>query len=233
MDALKEQVYQANQELVRKGLVLLTWGNASAIDRQAGVVAIKPSGIPYDQLTPEKIVIVDMDGQVCEGHAKPSVDLPVHLALYHAFEVIGGIVHTHSRYATSFAQACRPIPCLGTTHADYFHGEIPLADILTQEEVSEAYESHIGEVIIRAIGARKALDMPGILAANHGPFTWGKDVAHAVENAVVLEEIAHMAWLTLSLTPGQPPLPSYLLDKHFLRKHGDSAYYGQLEQGGE
>jgi L-ribulose-5-phosphate 4-epimerase len=227
LESLKRDVCEANLELVRRGLVLMTWGNASGIDRERGLVAIKPSGVPYDSMGPDHMVVVDLEGAVVEGAYKPSVDTPTHLVLYNAWPHIGGVVHTHSHYATAWAQAGRPIPCLGTTHADFAYGEIPVADALTEAEVAEEYERNIGRVIVRRYAQLNPVHYPGVLAANHGPFAWGKTVHEAVENAIVLEELARMALDTLVLSPDLPPIPQYLLDKHFLRKHGANAYYGQ------
>lgn len=227
LDQLKADVLTANLALVREGLVLMTWGNASAIDRATGRVVIKPSGVAYEVMTPDDMAVVDLDGTPVEGKLKPSVDTPTHLALYRAFPEIGGIVHTHSHYATCWAQACRPIPCLGTTHADYFNGEIPVSGAMTAEEVRDDYEAHIGEVIIRCFHDRDPMHCPAVLVANHAPFVWGTDVASAVETASVLEEVARMALHTLALSPEQPPIAAHLLDKHFMRKHGATAYYGQ------
>lgn len=227
LDGLKADVLEANLALVRQGLVLMTWGNASGIDRDSGHVVIKPSGVAYEVMTPDDMAVVDLDGKPVEGKLKPSVDTPTHLALYRAFPEIGGVVHTHSHYATCWAQACRPIPCFGTTHADYFHGEIPVTDAMTAEEVGEDYEAYIGEVIIRAFRDRDPMQCPAALVANHAPFVWGKDVASAVETAFVLEEVARMALHTLALAPERPPIANHLLDKHFMRKHGAGAYYGQ------
>ena len=233
LEALKKVVCQANLELVRSGLVLMTWGNASGIERESGLVVIKPSGVDYDIMRPKHMVVVDLEGNVVEGDYKPSVDTPTHLALYKAWPELGGVVHTHSHFATSWAQACRPIPCFGTTHADFAYGEVPVTDALTAEEVADRYEHHIGEVIIRRYAREGAaldpLQFPAVLAAKHGPFAWGKTPEKAVENAIVLEEIARMAMDTLQLSPGQDAIDSYLLDKHFLRKHGSGAYYGQSE----
>ncbi|MCL4693094.1 MAG: L-ribulose-5-phosphate 4-epimerase AraD [Candidatus Hydrogenedentes bacterium] len=227
LDRLKADVLKANLALVRQGLVLVTWGNASGIDRDSGHVVIKPSGVAYEVMTPEDMAVVDLDGKLVAGKLKPSVDTPTHLALYRAFPEIGGVVHTHSHYATCWAQACRPIPCFGTTHADHFNGEIPVTDAMTAEEVGEDYEAHIGDAIVRAFRDRDPMHCPGVLVANHAPFVWGKDVATAVESAYVLEEVARMALHTLALSPGQRPIAAYLLDKHFMRKHGAGAYYGQ------
>ena len=231
LERLKQSVCEANLDLVRKGLVLMTWGNASGIDRERGLVVIKPSGVPYDTMASEHMAVVDLEGAVVEGDLNASVDTPTHLVLYKAFPAVGGIVHTHSHYATSWAQACRPIPCLGTTHADFCHGEVPLAEPLTVDEVETDYERHIGEAIVRRYAGLDPMAYPGVLAANHGPFAWGADVRAAVDNAFVLEELARMALHTVTLSPDQPPIPQYLLDKHFLRKHGEGAYYGQERAG--
>lgn len=227
LDALKQAVWNANLELVRKELVLMTWGNASAIDRTKGLVVIKPSGVPYDEMKPEHMVVVDMDNRVVEGDLAPSVDAPSHLVLYKEFPDIGGVVHTHSHYATAWAQACRPIPCFGTTQADYFHGEVPVTQPLTESEIASNYEENIGKAIVRRFADLDPTRFPGVLCAKHASFTWGDSVAKAVENAYVLEEIARMALHTLMLSPHQDPLEPFLLDKHFLRKHGAGAYYGQ------
>ena len=227
LEALKRAVCYANLELVRRGLVLMTWGNASAIDREQALVVIKPSGVPYEGMCPEHMVVVDMDGAVVEGEFAPSVDTATHLTLYGAWPRVGGVVHTHSHYATCWAQACRSIPCFGTTHADLAYGEIPLADPLTEGEVADDYERNIGEVIVRRYRDVDPMQAPCVLAAKHAPFAWGATVAKAVENAVALEEVAHMAFDTLALAPDQAPIDGYLLDKHFLRKHGANAYYGQ------
>ena len=229
MDAksLKQEVFEANKALVEEGLVFMTWGNASGVDRERGLVAIKPSGVPYDAMDPGCMAVVDLEGVVVEGDMRPSVDTPTHLALYKAFPQIGGIAHTHSHHATCWAQACRPIPCLGTTHADYCYGEVPVTDLLTEQEVAEDYERNIGEVIIRRFRNLNPVHFPGVLVAQHGPFAWGRTVSEAVSNAYVLEEIARMAVHTFALEPGIEPIPQFLLDKHFLRKHGHTAYYGQ------
>lgn len=227
IDALRAQVCEANLALVREGLVLRTWGNASGIDREHGLVAIKPSGVDYASLTPDRIAVVDLDGEPVEAGLKPSVDTAAHVTLYKAFAEVGGIVHTHSHYATCWAQARRPIPCLGTTHADYFCGEVFLTEALSEDEVAEDYERHMGERIVRRYAAADPMKHPAVLAAGHAPFAWGKTVDAAVENAFVLEEVARMAWHTLMLNPAAAPLEDYLLDKHFLRKHGTDAYYGQ------
>lgn len=228
-EKLREEVLAANLELPRLGLVTFTWGNASARDPASGAVAIKPSGLPYEGMRAEDIVVVDPEGRVLEGSLRPSSDLPTHLELYLAFPGIGGIVHTHSTWATVWAQACRGIPALGTTHADYFHGEIPCTRRLSEAQVAGDYERETGRAIVARLGER-GLDagrMPAILVANHGPFAWGKDAAESVHNAAVLELVARMALHTLSLVPDMGPLSSRLLDKHFFRKHGPGAYYGQ------
>ncbi|MEJ5252818.1 MAG: L-ribulose-5-phosphate 4-epimerase [Chthonomonadetes bacterium] len=230
--SLKEQVYEANMALVKHGLVILTWGNASQIDRQHGVFGIKPSGVPYEQLRPEHIVLVDLDGRVVEGSLRPSSDTPTHLVLYQRFEGIGGIVHTHSRHATAWAQAMRPLPCFGTTHADAFYGAVPCTRPLTDEEIAGEYERNTGLVIVETFEKLgiDPLHVPAVLVAQHAPFTWGKDASKAVENAVTLEEVAAMAlWTLLAQEAWQnlTPVPQSLLDKHFWRKHGEGAYYGQ------
>jgi L-ribulose-5-phosphate 4-epimerase len=230
LDQLKADVLTAYLALVRQGLVLMTWGNASAIDRETGLVVIKPSGVAYDVMDPDAMVVVDLDGNRVEGNLNPSVDTPTHLALYRAFPEIGGIVHTHSHYATCWAQACRSIPCFGTTHADYFNGEIPVTDVMTPDEVGENYEAHIGDVIIHCFQTRDPMQCPAVLVANHAPFVWARDVKAAIETACVLEEVARMALHTVALSPDQPSIPSHLLDKHFSRKHGESAYYGQTRK---
>jgi L-ribulose-5-phosphate 4-epimerase len=227
LEELKTEVCRANCELVAQGLVTLTFGNVSGIDRDQELVAIKPSGISYEDLLPEHIVIVDMDGNVVEGDLNPSSDTATHVALYRAFETIGGITHTHSTHATAFAQACRPIPCFGTTHADHFYGDIPVTRAMTQEEVEGDYEANTGAVIVERYADLDAAQHPAVLVAHHGPFVWATNAMKSVENAVALEEVAHSALLTLSLAPPQPPIPQFLLDKHFLRKHGSGAYYGQ------
>lgn len=227
MESLKERVCEANLAIVRAGLVFQTWGNASAIDHESAQVCIKPSGLAYDAMTPRDMVIVNQEGEPATGSLKPSVDLPAHLTLYRAFPAIGGIVHTHSHFATCFAQACSVIPCLGTTHADYFGGDIPVTDELTAIEVDSDYEANIGKAIVRAYLRRDPMCAPAVLVANHGPFAWGETIEQAVENAVVLEEVARLAFHTLALSPTQSRLASHLTEKHFFRKHGQSAYYGQ------
>lgn len=228
-EQLKETVLCANLDLPKHGLVTFTWGNVSGIDRELGVVAIKPSGVSYEAMQVKDMVVIDLDGQVLEGSLRPSSDTPTHLALYRQYRDIGGIVHTHSTHATSWAQAGRAIPAFGTTHADYFHGAVPCSRPLTPDEVREAYELNTGLVIIETLGVGNPLEIPGILVSQHAPFAWGKSADDAVHNAVVLEEVARMALFTVMLTPDRPPLPSFLLDKHYLRKHGANAYYGQAD----
>ena len=224
---LKNDVFERNLELVRHGLVVLTWGNVSGIDRAAGLVAIKPSGVPYPSMTAEDIVVVDLEGRTVEGRLNPSSDLPTHLALYRAFPTVGGIVHTHSPKAVAWAQARRGIPAFGTTHADHFHGAVPCTRELTPAEVADDYELNTGLVIEERFHDLDAEAFPGVLVAGHGPFTWGATPRKAVENAVALEQIAAMALDTLLLDPAAEPAPSYVLDKHYFRKHGPGAYYGQ------
>lgn len=226
-EQLKEAVLAANLDLPKHGLVTFTWGNVSGIDRELGVVAIKPSGVSYEAMKTSDIVVLDLQGNVVDGSLRPSSDTPTHLALYRQYSDIGGIVHTHSTHATSWAQAGRAIPAFGTTHADYFYGSIPCSRPLTPAEVSEAYELNTGLVIIETIGSGKPLEVPGILVSQHAPFAWGKSADDAVHNAVVLEEVARMALFTVMLAPDRPPVPDHLLDKHYLRKHGAGAYYGQ------
>jgi L-ribulose-5-phosphate 4-epimerase len=227
LERLREQVLEANQELVRRGLVLYTFGNASGILREEGLVVIKPSGVPYEEMQAEHLVVTDLEGKVVEGNLRPSSDLPTHLVLYTAFPEIGGVAHTHSEYATAWAQARRPIPCLGTTHADYFHGPVPVTEPLSAQEIAGDYEKNTGAVIVRTIAWRDAAAVPAVLVANHGPFTWGADPAEAAHHAVILEEVAHMAQLTLSINAGAEAVGRALHDKHYLRKHGAGAYYGQ------
>lgn len=229
LEKLREEVYEANMELPRRGLVTYTWGNVSGIDRESGLFVIKPSGVDYDKLTPGDLVVVDLEGAVVEGDLNPSSDTPTHLELYKAFPEIGGVVHTHSRYAASFAQAGRDIPLYGTTHADYFSGPIPCARNLTTEEIKEAYEKNTGTVIVETFRERGLNPeyIPAVLCQNHGPFTWGKDAADAVYHAVVLEEVAHMALLTELINSDVKPAPENIVQKHFERKHGPNAYYGQ------
>lgn len=224
---LRKAVLEANLALPRHGLVTFTWGNVSGIDRERELVAIKPSGVAYEDMGVDDIVVLTLSGERVDGRMRPSSDTPTHLALYRHYPQIGGIVHTHSTHATAWAQARRPIPALGTTHADYFHGTIPCSRPLTREEVEEAYEHNTGRVIIETLGKSSPLAMPGILVSEHAPFAWGRSADDAVHNAVVLEEVARIALLTLSLSPRQEPIADYLLDKHYLRKHGAKAYYGQ------
>lgn len=230
LEKLKKEVYEANMELPRRGLITYTWGNVSGIDREQGLFVIKPSGVRYEELKPEDMVVMDLKGNKVEGRYNPSSDTATHLELYLAFSEIGGVVHTHSPSATAWAQAGRSIPCYGTTHADYFYGEIPCARSLTAEEVQDAYEKNTGLVIIETFKSRNPMHVPGVLCKNHGPFTWGKDAAEAVHNSVVLEEIAKMNLMTEQLNANMVPAPEYLQDKHFLRKHGPNAYYGQAEE---
>jgi len=226
LESLKEAVWQANLDLVRHGLVIFTWGNASGIDRERGLVAIKPSGVSYDALRPKDLVVVDLNGRVVEGTLRPSSDTPTHLELYRAFADIGGVVHTHSTYATAWAQAELPVPILGTTHADYFDGDIPVTRQMRPAEIEGDYERETGTVIIEALAGHDPAHMPGVLVANHGPFTWGRDAGEAMHNGVVLEEVARMAFITRQLDPRATMNP-HLTEKHFSRKHGAGAYYGQ------
>jgi L-ribulose-5-phosphate 4-epimerase len=229
LEQLKKEVLEANLQLPKHGLVTFTWGNVSGIDRDQNLVVIKPSGVPYEKLQVEDLVVLNLDGEIVEGSLRPSSDTPTHLALYRAFPQLGGIVHTHSPWATSWAQAGRPIPALGTTHADYFYGEIPCTRTLTKEEIERAYELETGNAIIETF-EKEGLDpvaMPGVLLSGHAPFSWGEDANQAVHNAVVLEEVAKMALHTFQLNPQIKPIDQFLLDKHYLRKHGANAYYGQ------
>lgn len=229
LEELKKIVFNANMELPKKGLVTYTWGNVSGIDREKGFVVIKPSGVSYDNMKASDMVVVDMDGKVVEGEYRPSSDTATHIELYKKYPKLGGIVHTHSTFATSWAQSCNDIPALGTTHADYFYGDIPCTRKLTEYEIKGNYEVETGNVIIETIEKRqiKAMEVPGIIVASHGPFTWGKNPDDAVHNAVVLEEVAKMAYYTVTLNPRIKETESYLQDKHYLRKHGVNAYYGQ------
>lgn len=226
-DRLKAEVYQANIDLARHGLVTLTWGNVSGIDREAGCVAIKPSGVEYENLTANDMMALDLDGNVIDGHLRPSSDTPTHLELYKAFSSVGGIVHTHSVYATMFAQACREIPCLGTSHADHFNGSIPVTRFLTTDEVQEGYERETGKVIVERFSGMDPAEMPGVLVAGHAPFVWGLNAADAVQNSLIMEKIAQMAIGTFQLNPDVSPLPAHIQKKHYQRKHGPDAYYGQ------
>jgi len=227
LESLKQQVFEANIALPKYGLVTFTWGNVSAIDRQSGLVVIKPSGVEYDKMTAEDMVVTDLNGKVVEGKLKPSSDLETHLVLYKAFGEIGGVVHTHSRWATIFAQAGRGIKPYGTTHADYFLGEIPCTRDMTVEEIRGEYEKETGNVIVETFRQISPQDVPSVLVRNHGPFSWGRTAADALHNAVVLEEVAMMALHTELLAPGAPEAPAALREKHFFRKHGPGAYYGQ------
>lgn len=227
LDALKERVCRENLALVKYGLIVLTWGNVSGIDREKGLVVIKPSGVPYDSMKPEDMVVVDLDGNVVEGKYRPSSDTPTHVYLYKQFAGVGGIVHTHSTFATAWAQAGRSIPPYGTTHADAFYGGVPCARALTQAEIEDAYERNTGKVIAETFADKDALAIPAVLVKNHGPFAWGPTPEKAVENAVTLESVAHMALVTEQLNPKTAEVDKYLLDKHYFRKHGKNAYYGQ------
>ena len=226
-EEIRKAVCEANIELQTQKLVICSWGNVSGIDRAASVVAIKPSGVSYDQLTPDKMVLIDLDGNVIEGNLKPSSDTPTHLELYRNFEAVGGICHTHSANATIWAQACREIPCYGTTHADYFYGPIPVTEKMTADEIKSNYELNTGKVIAKRFADLDPVKMPAVLVANHGPFTWGKTPAEAVEAAVVLEQVAATALATIMLNPNQNQISKSLCNKHYLRKHGKIAYYGQ------
>jgi L-ribulose-5-phosphate 4-epimerase len=224
---LREEVFEANQELVRKGLVIFTFGNASGYDRASGLVAIKPSGVPYDKLTPDDLVIIDVHGKIVEGNLRPSSDLPTHLALYRAFDGVNGVVHTHSRYATAWAQAAREIPCLGTTHADYFPGAIPVTGVMQPHEIQSEYELNTGQVIIERFRTLDPLATPAVLVNGHAPFCWGPSVTAAAHTAEIVEELAHMAFLTFTIRADSTAISEVLHNKHFLRKHGANAYYGQ------
>jgi L-ribulose-5-phosphate 4-epimerase len=226
-EQLKQDVCQANIELEKQGLVIYSWGNVSGIDRDAAVIAIKPSGVAYDKLTTDEMVILDLEGNIVEGNLKPSSDTPTHLELYRNFKSIGGVCHTHSPNATMWAQASREIPCFGTTHADYFYGSIPVTDLMTEKEIESDYELNTGKVIVRRFKDLEPLQMPAVLVANHGPFAWGITPTKAVESAVVLEEVAKIALGTITVNPKQKQISKTLLDKHYLRKHGKNAYYGQ------
>lgn len=229
LDELKKIVFDGNIELVRRNLVIYTWGNVSGIDRESGLFAIKPSGVDYDTMKFDDMVVLDLEGNKKEGKYKPSSDTATHIELYNAFPEIGAVVHTHSSYATSWAQARKDIKAFGTTHADYFYGDIPCARALTKEEIESDYEKNTGLVIIETLKERKInpMDIPGIILSSHGPFAWGKDVHNAVHNAVVLEEVAKMAYRTIQINPDITRVEQYLLDKHYFRKHGKNSYYGQ------
>lgn len=227
LNVLKEQVFKANLMLPEYGLITFTWGNVSGIDREQGLIVIKPSGIPYETMTAQDMVVVDLEGNVVDGKWKPSSDTPTHVELYKAFPNIGGIVHTHSRWATTFAQAGRAIPAMGTTHADYFYGDIPCTRPMTEEEITGEYEKNTGLVIVETFKDLDPDAIPGVNVMSHGPFVWGTDPANAVHNAVVMEEVAFMDWHAMILNPGHLDMQQTLLDKHYLRKHGKNAYYGQ------
>jgi len=228
LEKLKREVCEANLHLVQEGLVIQTWGNASAVDRERGIMVIKPSGVPYAGMKPSQMVLVSLEtGKVVEGSLKPSSDTPTHLVLYRAFENVGGIIHTHSLYATAWAQSCREVPALGTTHADYFHGRIPCTRKLTPAEINGDYEALTGDVIVETFRGRDPLSCPAVLVASHGPFAWGKTVSEAVHNAVVMEHVVRLAGETLRVFPSVKPMQRVLMDKHFFRKHGPGAYYGQ------
>lgn len=229
LEELKEKVYKANLELVEHGLVIFTWGNVSAIDRNKGLVIIKPSGVSYDAMKPSDMVVVDLEGNVVEGDLNPSSDTPTHLALYRAWPEIGGVVHTHSTYATAWAQAGKDIPNIGTTHADYFHHDIPCTEDMTEAEILGEYELETGNVIIRRFEGMNPVHTPGVLVRNHGPFSWGKDAFDAVHNAVVMEQVAKMAHIAYMVNP-ELTMNRHLIEKHFNRKHGPGAYYGQKKK---
>lgn len=230
LESLKTEVLEANLELVRQGLVIETFGNASGISRSDGFVVIKPSGVPYHSMKPEDLVVTDMEGRIVEGSKRPSTDLPTHLVLYRSFPAIGGVAHTHSRHATAWAQAGREIPCFGTTHADYFYGPVPITEPLTADEVESDYEANTGVIIALRFAGLDPAGVPGVLVHGHGPFCWGETPREASHAAVMLEEIARMARDTVAINPAAPSIPQFLLDKHFLRKHGPSAYYGQARK---
>ena len=227
LEDLKKKVYHANMRLKDDGLAVLTWGNASGFDRESGLMVIKPSGVAYGMLRPRDMVVVDLDGKVVEGGLRPSSDTPTHIALYKAFPHVGGIVHTHSIEATAWAQAMREIPCYGTTHADCFHGAVPVTRYLTEAEVAQDYEGNTGKVIVERLAELDPVSVPGVLVGGHGPFTWGNDVMSAVDSAVSLEAVAKMARLTDRIADAKVELPAYISEKHYQRKHGKKAYYGQ------
>ncbi len=227
LQTLREEVLEANLELARRGLAIFTFGNASGISREDGLVVIKPSGVPYETMKPEDLVVTDLAGRVVEGALRPSSDLATHLVLYRCFSSTGGVVHTHSAYATTWAQAGLEIPCFGTTHADYFYGSVPVTTPLEDEHIEGAYEENTGKVIVERFRGIDPAQMPAVLVAGHGPFCWGKSATEAAHNAVILEEIARMAYQTVTLNQSAAPISGALLDKHFLRKHGPGAYYGQ------
>ena len=226
LEQLKKEVCDANLALVRHGLVILTWGNVSAIDRETGLVVIKPSGVSYDDMRPEDMVVVDLDGNIVDGTLRPSSDTPTHLEIYKAFVEVGAVVHTHSTYATAWAQACRSIPNIGTTHADHFHLDIPCTNEMSKEQIERSYEAETGVSIVEAFEGKEPMHTPAVLVAHHGPFTWGKNAAAAVQNSVVLEQVAKMASISVALNP-QIEMNQNLIEKHYNRKHGANAYYGQ------
>lgn len=230
LPSLREHVLNANLELVERGLVLYTFGNVSGISRQEGLVVIKPSGVPYESMTAAHLVVTDLEGKIIEGDLRPSSDLPTHLILYRKFQNIGGVAHTHSEYATAWAQARRPIPCLGTTHADYFHGPVPVTENMKDSDIASDYELNTGHAIVAAFQNGDPAAVPAVLVANHGPFCWGTDAAAAAHNAVILEAVARMAYFTLRINENAEPVGRTLHDKHYLRKHGSRAYYGQVKE---
>ena len=227
LETLRKEVLDANLELVRRGLVLYTFGNVSGISRTDGLIVIKPSGVPYEEMKPEHLVVTDLEGKTVEGVLRPSSDLATHLVLYKAFPEIGGVAHTHSEYATAWAQARKPIPCFGTTHADYFHGEIPVTDVMSNDAIASEYEKNTGHAILRAFRDLDYQAVPAVLVANHGPFAWGPDARTSAHNAVILEAVARTAYFTREINPEAEPVGQPLKDKHYKRKHGSAAYYGQ------
>jgi L-ribulose-5-phosphate 4-epimerase len=230
---LREEVLEANLDLVRQGLVLYTFGNVSGVSREDGMVVIKPSGVPYEKLRPEDLVATDLTGKVLGGTLRPSSDLPTHIILYNAFPGIGGVAHSHSSYATSWAQARRPIPCFGTTHADYFHGAVPVTESMTEDDISANYEENTGHTIVKTFRGIDHESIPAVLVANHGPFAWGPDAKSAAHNAVIVEAVARMAYFTIGINPDAQSIGRGLHDKHFFRKHGRHAYYGQVRNSNE
>lgn len=227
IEALKEEVYKANRDLVKYDLVTLTWGNVSGIERDQGLIVIKPSGVDYETITSKDLVVIDLNGKVIEGELNPSSDTQTHLEIYKAFPNIGGVTHSHSRYATMFAQACQEIPCYGTTHADHFYGPVPVTRFLTEQEVEDDYELNTGKIIVERFATLDPISTPGVVVAGHGPFSWGKTALDSVKNNLVLEQVAQMALGTLQLNPDIKPIPEYIKEKHYKRKHGPDAYYGQ------